>query len=114
MKPDLEYLLYAVWWASRRDDVAKRTLWELVVTYRKRNIMAQLIRGDVRWGDVLDAHQNVALKVYQKIELLKATRAYPAFESRIVAEEARKWRRLYDHFFPEPVEHVLEQAGGLQ
>jgi len=82
MKQDLEFFLYAVWWASRGDELAKRTLWELLLTDRKRIILSKLRDGDVRESDREDAHSNIALKVYSNIEQLKVTRAYIRWEDR--------------------------------
>jgi hypothetical protein len=113
-KDQLESFLYATWWACRGFEPAKHTLWALVGTQRKRIILAKLKRLGVRVSDWDDAHSNIGLKIYHKIELLEEARAYTGFEAMFVSEEARRWRELYGHFVEEPVENVLEQAGGVQ
>src|ERR1700732_2330050 len=96
-KDRLEYLLYAVWFASRGEQSAKEAVWELVVTERKRIINAKLKRLGVRVSDWEDALSRIGQKIYDKIEMLEKARAYPAFEAKFVSEEARWWRGLYGH-----------------
>ena len=81
--------------ASRGDELAKRTLWEVVITDRKRILFAKLKDRGVREADWKDAHSNTALRVYIKIEQLKVTRAYCAWEEKLLRSECRLWIRDY-------------------
>ena len=81
--------------AREGDEAAKNALLLILEIERRSIILAKLRDGDVREADRKDAHHNVALKVHDRIEQLKITRAYPRWEERIIREECRKWRHDY-------------------
>jgi hypothetical protein len=104
---EMEWLFYVVWWASRSDELAKRESWELLATDRKRIILAKLRDGNVRPSDAEDAHHNIILKVYERIEQLKTARSYRRWEERVIHEECGRWRRDYAILIG-PVEMIEE------
>ena len=84
--------------ASRGDELAKRTLWEVVITDRKRILFAKLRDRGVREADWKDALSKIALKVYRNIEQLEGARAYIRWEERVLRSECRVWLRDYGIF----------------
>src|SRR2546426_3873751 len=91
----LEQFLRIVDSARRGDEAAKWTLVVAVEIERRPTIRKKLRLAGVRHDDLPDAHHQVGMKVYDKIELLRAARAYFKFELRIINEISRKWRINY-------------------
>jgi hypothetical protein len=106
-----EWLFEVVEHARRGNQRAIYALLLILETERKATIIAALISGDVRWQDVADAHHDVVVRVGERIEQLRATRAYFKWESRIINEVCKKYRRGY-RLLAELSETALSQLGG--
>jgi hypothetical protein len=90
-----QWLSEVVEWARRGNPRAKDALLLILETDRKPLFLWTLLNGDVRPSDLSDGHHNVLVRVRERIEQLRATRAYPRWEDRIINEECRKWRVNY-------------------
>jgi hypothetical protein len=97
--------------ARKGDKQAKDAWWAILETERRPTILKKLIIGGVRQDDLPDAHHQVGMKIYNKIELLIATYAYFKFELRIINDVCRTWRRHY-WIFGEPLESGLKEVEG--
>jgi hypothetical protein len=95
--------------ARKGDKQAKDAWWAILETERRPTILKKLTIGGVRQDDLPDAHHQVGMKIYDKIELLIATHAYFKFELRIINEISRKWRLNYWRE-GEPLDLVLTEV----
>jgi hypothetical protein len=81
--------------ASRGDHGAKQALLIVLETDRQSIIFKKLRLRGVRRDDLADAHHDVSLKVFRKIEQLQVSEAYFRWEDRIVSEISRNVRESY-------------------
>lgn len=95
---EAEQFLEVVDSARRGDEAAKWTLVVAVETERRAKIRKKLCALGVRHDDLPDAHHEVGLMVYDRIERLRVSRAYFTLEARIVSEVSRRWRLNYRRF----------------
>ncbi len=82
--------------ARRGNQRAKHALLLILETERKGSITAELFKGDVKRQDFRDARHDVVVRVAERIEQLRATRAYFKWESRIINEVARSTAAAID------------------
>jgi DNA-directed RNA polymerase specialized sigma24 family protein len=94
-KDQLEWMFEVVENARRGNQRAKDALLLILETERKAIITAKLFKGDVKRQDVRDGRHDVVVRVAERIEQLRATRAYFKWESRIINEVCKKYRRGY-------------------
>jgi hypothetical protein len=111
MTPKWERLLEVVERARNGDEAAKWTLVVAVETERRPTIHGKLHSREVRNDDLPDAHHEVGLRVYERIEHLRVTRAYFRFETWIISEVSRKYRDSYREA-GEPLDIVLTEMDG--
>ena len=81
--------------ARRGDEAAKLTLLVILETERKPTILWKLRVKDVRPQDLADAHHDLEVKVYENIEELRVSKAYFAWEARIISGISRNVRDSY-------------------
>ena len=90
-----EWLFEVVEYARRGNERAKSALLLILETERDAIVVARLLSADLKWQDVRDAHHDVVVRVGERIEQLRATRAYFKWESRIINDVCKKYRRGY-------------------
>ena len=97
--------------ARQGNQAAKAALLLILETERKPAILRKLSLGDVRPQDRGDAHHDILVQIARNIGRLRSSRAYFAWERRIVNDVCRKWRRNY-RAFGEPLETGLREVEG--